>query len=219
MAPIGTVWGDTRQRQTKVILSIAALNGLDLQQAPFECSFGTRLISTALYNLLQLAVDGQFLSKFPYGKIPAFEDSEGWKLTEGTTIARYLSDIGGKSDFLGSNAKETALVDQWIHFAEHELGGPVFGALGLVYGFTGPFNREVERLVRALTYLESYLATRPSGYLVGNSVTFADFVLVGVVHQATIVSLAPAERAQFKQYWSNEKFVEVAATEPKTLDF
>ncbi|KAF9233383.1 glutathione S-transferase C-terminal-like protein [Melanogaster broomeanus] len=207
MAPIGTVWGDTRQRQTKVILSIAALNGLDLQQAPFESGVTNK--------------SPEFLSKFPYGKIPAFEDSEGWKLTEGTTIARYLSDIGGKSDFLGSNAKETALVDQWIHFAEHELGGPVFGALGLVYGFTGPFNRE--RLVRALTYLESYLATRPSGYLVGNSVTFADFVLVGVVHQATIVSLGAAERAQyplvfahlakvtgderFKQYWSTEKFV------------
>ncbi|KAF9233388.1 hypothetical protein BU15DRAFT_27404, partial [Melanogaster broomeanus] len=108
MAPIGTVWGDTCQRQTKVILNIAALNGLDLQQAPFE--FGVTNKSP------------EFLSKFPYGKIPAFEDSEGWKLTEGTTIARYLSVIGGKSDFLGSNAKETALVDQWTHFAEHELG-------------------------------------------------------------------------------------------------
>ncbi|KAF9233386.1 glutathione S-transferase C-terminal-like protein [Melanogaster broomeanus] len=219
MAPIGTIWGDIRQRQTKVILSIAALNGLDLQQAPFE--FGVTNKSP------------EFLSKFPYGKIPAFEDSEGWKLTEGTTIARYLSDIGGKSDFLGSNAKETALVDQWIHFAEHEIGAPVSGAFGLVYGSSGPFTRE--RLVRALTYLESYLATRPSGYLVGNSVTLADFVLVGVVHQAAIVSLGAAERAQytlifahlakvtgderFKQYWSTEKFVEVAATEPKTLDF
>ncbi|KAF9233230.1 glutathione S-transferase C-terminal-like protein [Melanogaster broomeanus] len=217
MAPIGTIWGDIRQRQTKVILSIAALNGLDLQQAPFE--FGVTNKSP------------EFLSKFPYGKIPAFEDSEGWKLTEGTTIARYLSDIGGKSDFLGSNAKETALVDQWIHFAEHEIGAPVSGASVL----STALDKQVERLVRALTYLESYLATRPSGYLVGNSVTLADFVLVGVVHQAAIVSLGAAERAQytlifahlakvtgderFKQYWSTEKFVEVAATEPKTLDF
>ncbi|KAF9234641.1 glutathione S-transferase C-terminal-like protein [Melanogaster broomeanus] len=217
MAPIGTVWGDTRQRQTKVILSIAALNGLELEQAPFE--FGVTNKSP------------EYLSKFPYGKIPVFEDSEGWKLTEGTTIARYLSDIGGKSGFLGSNAKEAALVDQWIHFAEHEIGAPLSGVLGLVYGFSGPFTRE--RLVRALTYLESYLGTRPSGYLVGNSATLADFVLVGVVHQAASVPLGAAERAQyplvfahrakvtdderFKQYWGTESFVEVAVTEPKTL--
>ncbi|KAF9233387.1 hypothetical protein BU15DRAFT_80184 [Melanogaster broomeanus] len=116
MAPIGTLWGSPRQRQSKVILSVAAINGLDLQQAPFE--FGVTNKSP------------EFLSKFPYGKIPVFEDSEGW------------NDIGGKSDFLGSNAKETALVDQWIHLPEHEIGAPVSGALGLVYGFSGPFTRE-----------------------------------------------------------------------------
>lgn len=30
-----------------------------------------------------------FVTKFPYGKVPAFEDSEGWKLVEGAPIARY----------------------------------------------------------------------------------------------------------------------------------
>ena len=29
------------------------------------------------------------MAKFPYGKIPAFEGTDGFKLIEGTTIARY----------------------------------------------------------------------------------------------------------------------------------
>ncbi|KAF9233231.1 glutathione S-transferase C-terminal-like protein [Melanogaster broomeanus] len=223
MAPIGTLWGSPRQRQSKVILSVAAINGLELEQAPFE--FGVTNKSP------------EFASKFPYGKIPAFEDSEGWTLIEGAPIARYLSDIGGKSNLLGSNAKEAALIDQWIHFAEHEIGGPLSGVIGLLYSFSGPFTREghdkqVERLVRALKYLESYLATRPSGYLVGDSVTLADLVLVGLVHGSARLSLGAAERAQYpltfahyarvtddetiKQYWSTEDFVEIAVTEPKT---
>ncbi|KAF9220301.1 glutathione S-transferase C-terminal-like protein [Gyrodon lividus] len=224
MAPIGTFWGDIRQRQTKVILSVAALNGLELQLAPFE--FGVTNKSP------------EFLSKFPYGKIPTFENSEGWGLTEGTTIARYMSDLGEKSGLLGSGTKEVALVDQWIHFAEHEIGWPLQGALGLIYNFSGPFTREgldkqVERLVRALKYLESYLATRPSGYLVSNSLTLADLVLAGVIHSAAGVSLGAAERAQYplifahyakvtanekiKQYWSTQDFVEVALNEPKPV--
>ena len=31
----------------------------------------------------------QFLSKFPHGKIPAFEDKDGFKLFESIAIARY----------------------------------------------------------------------------------------------------------------------------------
>ena len=31
----------------------------------------------------------EFLAKFPHGKIPAFEGSDGFKLFEGSAIARY----------------------------------------------------------------------------------------------------------------------------------
>jgi len=224
MAPIGTLWCLPRQRQSKVILSVAALNGLELNQVPVE--FGVTNKTP------------EFVSKFPYGKIPIFEDSEGWSLLEGAPIARYLSGVGEKSELLGSDAKEAALIDQWVHFAEHEIGGPLLAILGFIYyGFSGPFTREgldkqVERIVRALTYAESYLATRPSGYLVGNSVTLADLVLVGVAYGSASVSIGAAERAQYpsifahyakvtederiKQYWGTEDFVEVALTEPQT---
>ena len=31
----------------------------------------------------------EFLSKFPHGKIPAFDGADGFKLFEGVAIARY----------------------------------------------------------------------------------------------------------------------------------
>ncbi|KAF9233235.1 glutathione S-transferase C-terminal-like protein [Melanogaster broomeanus] len=233
MVPIGTLWCLPRQRQSKVILSVAALNGLELNQVPVE--FGVTNKTP------------EFVSKFTYGKVPIFEDSEDgryWRVLRShvtvlhTFSSSSLSGVGGESDLLGSNAKEAALIDQWIHFAEHEIGGPLLAILGFIYyGFSGPFTREgldkqVERIVRALTYAESYLATRPSGYLVGNSVTLADLVLVGVAYGSASVSLGAAERAQYpsifahyakvtederiKQYWGTADFVEVALTEPQT---
>ena len=54
-----------------------------------------------------------------------------------------MSSLGTKVNLLGSDPKEIALVDQWIHFSEQEIGGTAHNITGLVYGFTGPFNREV----------------------------------------------------------------------------
>ncbi|KAH0832356.1 glutathione S-transferase C-terminal-like protein [Lanmaoa asiatica] len=225
MAPIGSLWGNISQRQTKVILSVAALNDLELVLLPeFDLSNKPK----------------EFVTKFAYGKIPAFEHSEGWKLLEGAPIARYLSDVGGKVSLLGSDAKEAALVDQWVHFAEHEIGVPTQVIFGLIYGFAGPFNREtfdkkIERLGRALTYLESYLATRSSGYLVMDTMSLADVVIAGVILDARRVSLGIAEIAQYpnvfahfakvtedervKQFWGAGRwpFVDVAVTEPRPL--
>ena len=54
-----------------------------------------------------------------------------------------VSGLGTKVNLLGSDAKEIALVDQWIHFAEQEIGVPGYSVMGLIFGFSGPFSREV----------------------------------------------------------------------------
>ncbi|KAG6379377.1 glutathione S-transferase C-terminal-like protein [Boletus reticuloceps] len=224
MAPIGTLWGKSHQPQTKVILSVAALNGLELELPEYH-----------FFNR-----PAEYTSKFPYGKIPTFEDSDGFKLFEGETIARYLSGLGTKVNLLGSDAKETALVNQWIHFAEHEVWRPGWNINRMVYGFSGPFNREIldeqkEQLERALTYLETYLATRPSGYLVSDSVRLADLVLAGVILSCSKTTLGAAERAKFrltfahyakvtgdervKRFWGTEEFTEVTITEPRPFPY
>jgi len=178
------------------------------------------------------------MAKFPYGKIPTFEGTDGFKLIEGTTIARYLSSIGTQVNLLGSNAHEVAIVDQWVHFAEHEISAPTQNITGLIYGFYKPFNLETldkhsERLERALAYLESHLAARPSGYVALDTLTLADFVLAGVIFAAAYIALGSSERGQYphifshytkvtadervKQYWGTEEFVDVRITEPKTV--
>lgn len=101
------------------------------------------------------------MAKFPYGKIPAFEGTDKFKLIEGTTIARYrewpgalqlstdfmgslilVSSIGTQVKLLGSNAHEVAIVDQWVHFAEHEISAPTQNITGLIYSFYKPFSLE-----------------------------------------------------------------------------
>ena len=45
---------------------------------------------------------------------PAFEGTDGSKLIEGTTISRWTVEGHG----------QVAIVDQWVHFAEHEISAP-----------------------------------------------------------------------------------------------
>ena len=55
-----------------------------------------------------------------------------------------VSTIGTKVNLLGSTTQETALVDQWVHFAEHEISVPTQNITGMVYGHYVPFSLEVK---------------------------------------------------------------------------
>lgn len=88
----------------------------------------------------------EWIQKFPLGKIPTFEDNEGFRLIEGVVIARVLSvsSLVPEAGLLGHNRKETAQVDQWIHFAETEILIPasfIYG--GIVAKFFPGYNDEV----------------------------------------------------------------------------
>lgn len=55
-----------------------------------------------------------------------------------------VCDLGTKVKLLGSDAKEIALVNQWVHFAEEEIGKPAHDIIGLIFGFSSePFSPEV----------------------------------------------------------------------------
>ncbi|KAL4072275.1 glutathione S-transferase C-terminal-like protein [Scleroderma citrinum] len=188
MAPIGKLYGHPRQPQTIAILSAAVIGGLEIECPPVE--FGVTNKSP------------EFLAKFPQGKIAAFEDNEGFKLTESAVIARYVSTLAPGSGLLGRNPKETILVDQWVHFAEFEI----IVSTGFIYAGTvmkvlKGFNAEqhefhAQRVCRTLQFLEDYLATRPSGLLINDSITLADIFVAAAVVRAGETVCGVAEREQ-----------------------
>lgn len=95
MAPAGTLWSTSYQPSAKTVQ--------DLNLSPWIPKlifFCWKIKSAAALGGIEIAepaayehmVDNkkpEFLAKFPHGKIPAWESSDGFKLFEGVVIARY----------------------------------------------------------------------------------------------------------------------------------
>ncbi|XP_018319939.1 elongation factor 1-gamma [Agrilus planipennis] len=117
----------------------------------------------------------EFLKKFPSGKVPAFESTDGKCLQDSNAIAYYVANdqLRGKSDF------EKSQVLQWIFFAETEILPAscawVFPVLGIIQFEKKVFERSKEDVKSALNILDAHLLTRT--YLVGERVSLADIVV------------------------------------------
>ncbi|KAI6041496.1 hypothetical protein EDC04DRAFT_2601641 [Pisolithus marmoratus] len=116
MTVIGKLWGYPAQRQTIIILAAAAASDLKIDIPHFEFGVTNRT--------------PEFLEKFPLGKIPAFEDA---------TVCTLASE----SRLLGRDARERALVDQWVHFVEYEIAAFNLEIRALHGGSLGPHSKEV----------------------------------------------------------------------------
>merc|ERR1712137_1161407 len=58
-----------------------------------------------------------FLTKFPLGKVPAFESSNGDAVFESNAIALYV----GNQQLNGSTQSDAAKVQQWVNFGDNEI--------------------------------------------------------------------------------------------------
>ena len=134
----------------------------------------------------------EFLSKFPLGKVPAFESADGTlHLTEGQAIARYAAESGPRAAQLlgGADAGGRALVEQWACFAEQELGANLLPVLRMCAFKMEPYDAArygvcVAGLERALKRVEVALQGGRR-FLVGEGLTLADVMVVGVLQVAT----------------------------------
>ncbi|KAG1745215.1 glutathione S-transferase C-terminal-like protein [Suillus lakei] len=188
MAPIGSLWGDSRHRLTKYILSVAAIAGFELDIKPFEYGVTNK--------------SPEFIEKFPFAKVPTFQGEDGFTLLEGASIARYVASLALESGLLGNNIKDTALVDQWIHFAEHEINAYTNLIWQLVEGFfpEKAYSESIHKSIfesqeRSLKFLEQNINIRE--FLVTDEITLADIILAGVIQRAARVTLGAAERALY----------------------
>ena len=132
----------------------------------------------------------EFLSKFPLGKVPAFESADGdLHLTEGQAIARYAAESGPRAaQLVGGDAKTRAIIEQWSCFAEQELAGNLLPPLLMCVFKMAPwdearYNQCVANFERAAKRVELALQGGRR-FLVGEEITMADVMVVGVLQVA-----------------------------------
>lgn len=125
-----------------------------------------------------------YLSKFPMGKVPAFEGADGTNLFESDAIAQYIAESGpAASQLLGATPAERATIRQWICYAQGELLEPITQLVRWRVGLR-PFdeaveNAALERLERSLACLETHLKGRT--WFTGNQVSLADITVASAL--------------------------------------
>ncbi|KIM37877.1 hypothetical protein M413DRAFT_448147 [Hebeloma cylindrosporum] len=184
MAPIGTLWTVAYQGKGKAIKAVAAFAGLEITLPAYEHFVDNK--------------KPEFLSKFPHGKIPAFEGADGLKLVEGAVIARYIASLAPNSGLLGGSLEDAALIDQWIHLSESEVDSYTDFIRALCKGLY-PYNKPihtglVERQTRTLNTLEAHLSSRT--FFVGERITLADIFVASIIQKAVGVTIDAPLRAK-----------------------
>ncbi|UJR35820.1 hypothetical protein I4U23_028567 [Adineta vaga] len=118
---------------------------------------------------------GEYLEKFPTGKVPAFENDAGVHLFESNAIAHFLSN----EQLRGKTPVEQAQILQWIEYGEREINPAsatlVYPCMGIMQFNKQNNERAKDELNHILTLLNNYLRTRT--YLVGERITLADITV------------------------------------------
>ncbi|KAJ2087461.1 Elongation factor 1-gamma, partial [Coemansia sp. RSA 986] len=167
MASIGTLNGPLPTFRNYKARIVAKHLGLDLATTPE----------------FQMGVDNktpEYLAKFPCGKVPTYEGSSGFTLTDSSAIAYYLaSKAGSDSSLLGKTAEETAQILQYILFAEADFTPAALGVLAPLLGFSTyiqpAFQASEKDLARFLDALNTILIDKT--FLVGERLTIADIIV------------------------------------------
>merc|ERR1712186_12575 len=138
----------------------------------------------------------EFLKKFPLGKVPAFEGSDGLLLTESNAIAYYVANDELRG---GSEAAARAQVVQWMVMADNEILPAactwVFPTMGIMQFNKNATDRAKEDVKAALKTLNDHLLTRT--FLVGERVTLADIAVACTMISLYKQVLDPAFRKPF----------------------
>jgi len=137
-----------------------------------------------------------FLKKFPLGKVPAFEGSDGTNLTESNAIAYYVANDELRG---GSDAAARAQVVQWMCMADNEILPAsctwVFPTMGIMQYNKNATDRAKEDVKAALKTLNDHLLTRT--FLVGERVTLADIAVACTLLNLYKQVLDPSFRKPF----------------------
>ncbi|PSR88917.1 hypothetical protein BD289DRAFT_366584 [Coniella lustricola] len=175
MAPFGKIYSYPNNFRVQRAQAVAAINGLELNVPEFQIGVSNK--------------DPEFLNKFPLGKVPAFEGSDGFCLAEGAAIAEYVAASGPKAaQLLGEDAKTKSKISEWVLFTETELAAH---SLPWVYVFFKFADYEKTKdkcdtaalaFQRALGKIEATVKDGRKYILGGNELTLADVTVASILH-------------------------------------
>merc|ERR1719295_972491 len=158
----GTLYTYPKSFRANKVLIAANYSGATVKEAPFKIG--------------ETNTSPDFLKKFPNGKVPAFEASDGFCLSESNAIAFYVAN----KELQGSDDKSAALVQQWISFSDNEILPAactwVFPCLGIVQYNKQDTERAKDQIKKVLQILNDHLLTRT--FVVGERISLADISLV-----------------------------------------
>jgi len=179
----GTLWASPGQFVGRAIKATAAFGGVKLGYP-------------ASYVHFEDNYKEEFTSKFPHSKIPAWQGKDGFTLFESAPIARYIAGLAPSAGLLGTNAKEAALVDQWVHLIE-EVNGNTENIEEILDGDLVPYSKSMHATfvtgqLRGLRTIDGHLARRT--FLVGERITLADIYVASLVLRACGINVDTAER-------------------------
>ncbi|KAI0315372.1 elongation factor 1-gamma [Amylostereum chailletii] len=132
-------------------------------------------------------------------KTPTFETKD-LTVFGASAIGRYIASLAPNSTLLTSDAKEAALVDQWVSFTDSDIAAPTSFVLQLVKGIVTPYNKPIhttftDRLTAALTILEKHLATRT--FVTSERISLADITIAAELQAALSTIVDAPLRAKF----------------------
>lgn len=196
------LWG-TGWRTAKCEL-VAAYAGVPIVKAPYTAGLSSRTP-----RLLGLRADG---------KVPVLETPQG-PLTESSAIARHLASLSTQSSLYPLPADPsdtaTALIDAWIDWAAaldtatKNWIEPMFGQGSYQASAAESAKADFEK---ALQTLEKHLSS--STYLVGQSLTLADLV---VVSHLLLLYLVVFDAVKQKQYPVTHRYMQTILAQPASL--
>jgi elongation factor 1-gamma len=152
---------------------------------------------------------GDYLAKFPLGKIPALETKSGLLLVESQAIAFHIANSAPakkRAQLLGETSEELAEVLQWIWFTEQQLI-PTLRSLNLWrYGLV-EYDVEEElvsegKIKRWLKYFESALESKD--WFAGNGTrpSLADIVAGGTIFTGVQTYLDKQIRSEYPKVFT-----------------
>ena len=122
-----------------------------------------------------------FLEMNPRGEAPVLETSEGI-IYESSAVMRYIGNLRPEIGINGKSLYERAIVDQWMLNTGNAFGAfipAIVGQMGKVPKTKEDVENCIKQIPKAFELFENHLAERT--YLVGNSVTNADFCFLSAL--------------------------------------